>query len=167
MNTLWEYSGFMISPHLRLLSAATAVIATLLVTSCASSATTSSEASETTSPDSVTSLPLLQAVTATILDQEIIYPSSTAAQVSSSVITLPPGMETGLHKHDAPMYAYILSGELTVTYDGGTTKVYKPGEAIMEAVGTAHNGKNNGKVDVQVLVVNIGAEGVANTVKLP
>lgn len=110
---------------------------------------------------------LLDKQAQTILDQAIAYPSSVPAQVSSSIITIPPGVETGLHRHDAPMYAYILEGELTVTYDGGVVKVYTVGEAIMEAVGTAHNGKNNTSADVKVLVVNVGAEGVANNVKLP
>ena len=65
------------------------------------------------------------------------------------------------------MYAYILDGDLTVTYESGEVKDYHPGDALMEAVGTAHNGRNNGTVPVRVLVVNMGAEGVANTVKLP
>lgn len=37
----------------------------------------------------------------------------------------------------------------------------------MEVVGTAHNGKNTGTTPVRMLVVNMGAEGVAGTVKLP
>jgi quercetin dioxygenase-like cupin family protein len=123
--------------------------------------------SVTATTEEITSTPLLDKAAADVLDQILAYPSTSQAQVSSSIITIPVGMETGLHQHDAPMYAYVLEGELTVTYDGGTVKTYRAGEAIMEAVSTPHNGKNTGTVPVQVLVVNMGADGVTNTVKLP
>jgi quercetin dioxygenase-like cupin family protein len=114
--------------------------------------------------------PLLKAAETTILGQPIAYPSALPAQVSSSILTVPPGVETGWHFHSAPMYAYILEGTLTVTYetDAGTVeKVYHAGEAIMEAVGTHHNGANMTSTPVRVLVVNMGAEGVANTTLVP
>ena len=37
----------------------------------------------------------------------------------------------------------------------------------MEAVGTHHNGANKSSAPVRVLVVNMGAEGVANTTLVP
>ena len=86
--------------------------------------------------------------------------------MSSAVLTIAPGVSTGLHKHDAPMYAYVLEGTLTVTYEGGIVKNYSEGSAILEAVGTAHNGENKTDKPVRLLVVNMGAEGVANTVTL-
>ena len=94
------------------------------------------------------------------------YPTGSQAQVSSAILTLAPGVSTGLHKHDAPLYAYVLEGTLTVTYDGGIVKDFSAGSAILEAVGTAHNGENKTDQPVKLLVVNIGAEGVANSVKL-
>jgi len=45
-------------------------------------------------------------------------------------------------------------------------KAYSAGEAILEAVGTAHNGTNLTDAPVRLLVVNMGAEGVADTVSL-
>lgn len=151
-----------------LLSATTVLVGSLLLAGCASAPL---PVAPTQSPSPVateiTSSALLTQQQADVLDQILTYPSTSQAQVSSSIITIPVGMETGLHKHDAPMYAYVLTGQLTVTYDGGVIKTYKAGEAIMEAVGTAHNGQNTGTVPVEVLVVNIGADGVANTVKLP
>lgn len=143
--------------------ALTAVIAgSLMLNAC--SVTTPAASPSSTPSATISSQALLDKATTTVLDQLLTYPSATQAQVSSSIITLPPGVQTGLHKHEAPMYAYILEGELTVTYDGGIVKTYHPGEAVMEAEGTAHNGKNNGTVPVRVLVVNMGAAGVANTV---
>jgi quercetin dioxygenase-like cupin family protein len=60
----------------------------------------------------------------TVLDQLLQYPSGSQAQVSSAILTIAPGVSTGLHKHDAPMYAYILEGTLTVTYEGGIVKEF-------------------------------------------
>lgn len=140
---------------------------TLSVTGCASV-----PASEPT-PTPVATISaeaLLKAAESTILDQAIAYPGALPAQVSSSVLTVPPGVATGWHFHSAPMYAYILEGTLTVTYDvDGVTqeKVYRAGDALMEAVGTHHNGVNNTDLPVRVLVVNMGAAGVANTTLVP
>ncbi len=113
---------------------------------------------------------LLKAAETTILDQTIAYPSAVPAQVSSTILTVPPGVATGWHFHSTPMYAYILEGTLTVTYDvDGVSqeKVYRAGDALVEAVGTHHNGVNNTDSPVRVLVVNMGAAGVANTTLVP
>jgi quercetin dioxygenase-like cupin family protein len=63
------------------------------------------------------------------------------------------------------MYAYILEGTLTVEYDAGVTKEYPAGTALMEAQGVFHNGTNKGDSTVRVLVVNMGAKGVKNSVE--
>jgi quercetin dioxygenase-like cupin family protein len=118
-------------------------------------------------PPAISATPLLTAQETTVLGQTIEYPTSGAAQVSSSLLVIPRGASTGWHRHDAPLYAYVLSGTLTVDYDGGITKTYTKGGAIMEAIGTRHNGHNDGKEAVRLLVVNVGAAGVANSVKLP
>ena len=102
----------------------------------------------------------------TVLDQLLQYPTGSQAQVSSAVLTFAPGVSTGLHKHEAPLYVYVLEGTITVTYEGGIVKNYSEGSAILEAVGTAHNGENKTDKPVRLLVVNMGAEGVANTVTL-
>jgi len=109
---------------------------------------------------------LLSAQETTVLDQPLAYPTQAPAQVSSAIITLNPGQSTGPHRHDAPMYVHILSGSVTVTYDGGVVKTYLAGQSFLEAIGTVHNGTNLGRVPVRILVVNMGAQGVANTVKL-
>ena len=108
---------------------------------------------------------LLTKIEETVLNQPISYPVVGPAQISSAIVTLIAGEETGWHRHDAPMYAYILSGTLQVSYDGGVVKIYKAGDAILEAIGTYHNGQNIGKDPVRIIVVNIGAVGVENTVK--
>lgn len=154
---------------LRVLSIAAALTFGVVAIGCSSdsssssSTTTSTVAAASGKPQSSV---VLDKQAQTVLDQLLQYPTGSQAQVSSAVLTIAPGVSTGLHKHDAPMYAYILEGTLTVTYEGGIVKEYSAGSAILEAVGTPHNGENKTDSPVKLLVVNIGAEGVANSVTL-
>jgi quercetin dioxygenase-like cupin family protein len=156
----------------RSISAVALTIALSVVVAGCSTAPTSG-ATQVSSPTPVATIsasPLLKAAETNILGQAVIYPDALPAQVSSSILTVPAGVATGWHFHTAPMYAYILEGTLTVTYEtetGTVEKVYRAGEAIMEAVGTHHNGVNNTTSPVRVLVVNIGAAGVANSTLVP
>lgn len=99
----------------------------------------------------------------TVLDQPIAYPTQAPANVTSVIVTMQPGEETGWHKHDVPMFGYILEGEVTVDYEGYGTRVYRKGDAVMEAIGTAHNGRSTGKVPARIMAVFMGADGVPNT----
>ncbi len=110
---------------------------------------------------------LLDAQRLTVLDQPLRYPTKGKAQVSSSIIVIEPGQETGWAKNPTPMYVYVLEGALTVEYDGGQVKEYRAGTALLEAIGTWHNGTNTGAEPVRILVVSMGAKGVKNSVKRP
>lgn len=100
----------------------------------------------------------------TVLDQPVAYPAETPAKVTAALITMQPGQSTGWHRHEAPLFAYILEGEVTVDYGASGRRVYKTGEAFLEAVGTAHDGTSTGNGPARLLAVFSGAEGVANTV---
>lgn len=133
-------------------------VATMLLSSCV-----------VPSSDPITVTGLLDKNSRTVLEEPFSYPSTTSPQVSSSIVTLGPGAETGWHLHEAPMYAYILDGTLEVTYevDGSqVTKTYTKGAAIMEGLDTPHNGQNVSNSPVSVLVVNLGSPELANTVPL-
>jgi quercetin dioxygenase-like cupin family protein len=101
----------------------------------------------------------------TILGQPLTYPDGAPARVTSAIVTLPLGAQTGWHRHDVPVFGYVLDGELTVTYEGTGDRVYRTGEAFMEAIGTRHNGRNTGTGPAHILAVFIGADGIQNTVK--
>jgi quercetin dioxygenase-like cupin family protein len=103
----------------------------------------------------------------TVLGQPIRYPGSGPAQVTAVIVALEPGAETGWHRHDVPMFGYILEGELTVDYGAKGARVYRKGDAAIEAIDLAHNGRNTGADVARVLAVFIGAEGVPDTVKMP
>lgn len=103
----------------------------------------------------------------TNIGQPIAYPTGAPAKIVSAIVTMLPGEETGWHKHDVPMFGYIVEGEVTVDYGTKGTHVYRQGDAVMEAVDWPHNGRNTGKVPARILAVFMGAEGVPNTVMLP
>jgi len=103
----------------------------------------------------------------TVIGQPLAYPAQGKAKVTSVIVTMQPGEETGWHRHDAPMFGYILEGEVTVDYGAKGTRVYRQGEAVMEAVDWPHSGRNTGGVQTRILAVFMGAEGVPNTEMLP
>ena len=108
-------------------------------------------------PKDYPAVPLLSTGT-TILGEKIHYPAGDA-HVTAAIVTLAPGGRTILHKHDVPLFAYILEGELTVDYGTHGTRTYKQGQSLMEAMDVAHFGVNNGAQPVRLLAVYMGATG--------
>jgi quercetin dioxygenase-like cupin family protein len=104
--------------------------------------------------------PLLSSGT-TIIDQPIAYPAGTP-KVTTAIVTIPPGGETGWHLHEVPLVVYVLEGEVTVDYGEKGVKVIKAGESILEAMNWAHNGMNKGDGPLRILAVYLGADGIAN-----
>lgn len=102
----------------------------------------------------------------TVLGQPLTYPTQAPAKVTSTIVTMQPGEETGWHQHDVPMFGYILEGEVTVDYGAKGSRVYKAGDALIEAIDWEHNGRNSGTGPARILAVFMGAEGVPNTVML-
>lgn len=103
----------------------------------------------------------------TVIGQKIAYPVGAPAKITSAIVTMLPGEETGWHQHDVPMFGYILEGEVTVDYGDKGTRVYRQGDAVMEAIDWPHNGRNTGNAPARILAVFIGADGIPNTVMLP
>jgi quercetin dioxygenase-like cupin family protein len=99
----------------------------------------------------------------TVIGQQITYPGSSPAHVTAVIVTMAPGDSTGWHEHGAPLFAYLLEGELRVDYGSHGTRIYTAGDSLLEAVGAAHDGHNIGDGPVRVLAVFMGAEGVANS----
>ena len=97
----------------------------------------------------------------TVIGQPIAYPAGTA-KVTAAIVTVPPGGETGWHTHPVPLLATILEGELSVDYGSKGTKVFKAGDALLEAMNWPHNATNIGTVPVRILAVYMGADGALN-----
>jgi quercetin dioxygenase-like cupin family protein len=99
----------------------------------------------------------------TVVGETIRYPAG-AARVTSAIITLAPGAKTVVHEHGVPLFAYILEGELTVDYGAHGKRIYRRGDAFMEAMAVAHAGTNSGTQPVRILAVYMGAQGAQDTV---
>jgi quercetin dioxygenase-like cupin family protein len=55
------------------------------------------------------------------MGQEIVYPAG-KPNITAAVVTIQPQESTGWHLHDAPLFAMILDGELTVDYGNGVIR---------------------------------------------
>ncbi|MEP5728220.1 MAG: cupin domain-containing protein [Sulfitobacter sp.] len=108
-------------------------------------------------------LEVLLSTSVSVLDQPIAYPTGTP-KITAAIVTMLPKQTTGWHKHEVPLFAQILEGELTVDYGPHGTKVYKKDDVFVEAFKTRHNGTNTGTVPARILAVFAGSETVKNTI---
>ena len=67
--------------------------------------------------------PLLKTDT-TSIGQKIAYPNFENDEVTMLKVTIPPGQSTGWHQHQIPVFAYVLSGTLTVEMENHKTMNY-------------------------------------------
>jgi quercetin dioxygenase-like cupin family protein len=100
----------------------------------------------------------------TIIGEPIRYPAGSPALITAVEIMLQPKQQTGWHTHPVPLFGYVLEGELTVDYGPDGQRIYRKGDALVEAMNEAHNGRNSGETPVRILAVFIGMEGVQGTV---
>jgi quercetin dioxygenase-like cupin family protein len=113
--------------------------------------------------ETVQSVSTLLASGKTIVGEQIVYPEG-AAKVTSVIVTMGQGEQTGWHTHGVPVFGYILEGELTVDYGDKGKHVYRAGDALLEAINVRHNGQNTGTGPVRLLAVFMGADGLKMTV---
>ena len=113
----------------------------------------------------VTVTPLV-ATTKTVLGQPLALPTKNP-ELKVALYEIPPGARLPRHEHPWSRYAYVLAGELTVTFDDGLAKRYRAGDFIVEAVNAWHFGENAGKEPVRLLVIDQVEAGQSNTVMAP
>jgi quercetin dioxygenase-like cupin family protein len=109
---------------------------------------------------------LIKKATTASNGQKLAYPCAGNAEVTALIVEIPPGGNTGWHSHPVPVYAFVLSGKLTVEVDPGDPYRIKEGEALFEVLNTPHLGKNLGKEPVRLAVFYTGVEETPNTVKV-
>lgn len=97
--------------------------------------------------------------------EPIDYQDTDHPRVTVMTVDIAPGAKTGWHSHPMPVYAYVMSGRLTVQIEGGKTTEFKKGEAIIEVVNLRHNGINQGKIPVKLVVFYLGGKDVPNVIK--
>ena len=102
--------------------------------------------------------------TTTVIGEPITLPQHPQLKVSQ--YTIAPGAKLPVHKHPAQRYAYVLSGEIDVTFpELGKHSHFKTGDFIVEGTYQWHYGVNNGTRPVVLLVIDQMPEGAdTNTV---
>ena len=101
----------------------------------------------------------------TIGGQNIAYPKTDKAEITSVMIEIQPGKESGRHMHPVPTYVHVLEGTLTVEFEDGSRQPFKAGSGFLEAVNTWHNVKNLGEAPLKFLVLFAGEEGKPNLIR--
>ncbi len=109
----------------------------------------------------------LKKTTTTTNGQKVSYPVTDSPEVTAVLVEIPAGGETGWHLHPIPVYAYVLSGALTIEMETGEHYSFKEGDAIVEVVNAKHNGRNTGKVPAKLVVFYTGVAGSPVAVKAP
>ena len=99
----------------------------------------------------------------TVMDELIVYPTGSPAQLTAAIVALDPGDETGWHTHGVPLAGIVLEGELTVDYGDKGKRTFHTGDAMAETMAVPHNGRNTGNGPMRLFAVYIGAEGVPTT----
>ncbi len=91
--------------------------------------------------------------------QPIDYLDTERPHVTAMIVDIAPGGQTGWHSHAMPVYAYLMTGQLTVKVEDGKTMELKEGNAFVEVVKLKHNGINNGQTPVKLVVFYLGEKG--------
>ena len=95
----------------------------------------------------------------------IFYPKTDQPEITAMTVDIAPGAQTGWHKHPVPVYAYVLSGCLTVDIEGNISRQFNAGDIIIEVVNARHNGINKGNDPVKLVVFYTGDTNVPNVIK--
>ena len=110
-----------------------------------------------TQPHAVqTAITMVSKDVATDAGEPVRYLSTPNPEVTSMILTLPPGGKTDWMTHPVPGYVYILEGQLTVEFVDGTHVTFKAGQAFMQARAKWHRGVNEGQQTMKFLAVFFG-----------
>lgn len=97
------------------------------------------------------------------LGNPLAYPDSSVPVITGIRVHMMPGDSTGWHTHPVPTFGYLVTGELTVEYATGQSRLFRAGDGIVESQHVAHNGHNRGAEPVEIVVFYAGAADVANS----
>ena len=97
----------------------------------------------------------------------ITYIATPNPEVTSVIVSLPPGGKTDWMTHPVPGYLYVLEGELTVEFKDGHHLIFKAGQAFMQARTKWHRGINTGSGKMRFLAVFFGSKGIPEVINPP
>ena len=86
------------------------------------------------------------------------------AEITVLRITVPAGVILPLHTHPVINAAVVIQGNLELSLQDNTKRLFKSGDAFIEVVNTVHTGTSLGPEDLIVIVVYAGSEKLPTTV---
>ena len=81
-------------------------------------------------------------------------------------VTLPVGANEGRHIHSGPLMLRVISGELTLDYEGHPTITYKPGDSFLVDGGKQHEGHNRGTIPCVAVAAFVTPKGAPLTTQV-
>jgi len=103
----------------------------------------------------------------TIAGEPLNYLSTANPEISSSIMTIPPGSTTEWMTHPVQGFVYVLEGTLTVEYTDGPRKEFNAGHGFPQARSKWHRGRNDGETVLRFLAVFFGGKDVPNVLHPP
>ena len=95
----------------------------------------------------------------TSIGQKITYPDFNDPEVTMLKVTIPPGKSTGWHKHNIPVFAYVVKGTLTVELEDHREIKFKEESTFAEMRDIYHNGTNKEDTDLILIAIYMGGKG--------
>ena len=95
----------------------------------------------------------------TSIGQKITYPDFADPEVTMLKITIPPGKSTGWHKHNIPVFAYVVKGTLTVELEDHQVEKFTEESTFAEVRDKYHNGTNMEDSDLVLIAIYMGGKG--------
>ena len=87
------------------------------------------------------------------------YPTTGTLELTSILVEIPVGQNTGWHTHPNPSVEYILQGQITVEDAKGVKRSFAAGDSFAELVNLKHCGYNTGKIPVRIVMMVAGEAG--------
>jgi quercetin dioxygenase-like cupin family protein len=91
-----------------------------------------------------------------VLNQQDLANNQTIAEID---VMIPVGGREGRHTHPGALMVYVLSGVLSLDYEGKPQTDYKAGDVFYVEAGKIHEGINKGNVAAHAVATFAGPKG--------
>lgn len=88
-----------------------------------------------------------------LMQQDLPIPNTTEVL---GQVTVPVGGREGKHTHPGAVMVYVVSGAISLDYEGKPTITYKAGDTFFVESGKVHEGINRGNVPAVLLATFVG-----------
>jgi quercetin dioxygenase-like cupin family protein len=91
-----------------------------------------------------------------VLNQQDMQNNQTMAEID---VVIPVGGREGRHTHPGALMVYVLSGVISLDYEGKPQTDYKAGDVFYVEAGKVHEGINKGNVAAHAVATFAGPKG--------